>query len=241
MPTRFVHLAVDSAQPPVIARFWTQMLGWSVSYEDDEESFVSGSAPDLGLAFVPVPEPKTVRNRIHLDLASSSPEHQTELVTRALDLGARRIDIGQGDVPWTVLADPENNEFCILEPRDHFSSSGPIAAMVLDTLDPPALAPFLSAAVGWPVHTWSPSYLALRAPTPDPGRPWLALVRTPHPKQAKNRIHIDVAPFPTDDHAAEVTRLTSLGARPVDVGQADAPWTVLADPQDNEFCVLTPR
>ena len=57
----------------------------------------------------------------------------------------------------------------------------------------------------------------------------------------KNRVHLDVAPFAVDDQAAEVEPLISLGARHLDIGQADAPWVVLADPEDNEFCVLTPR
>src|SRR6266496_4282682 len=69
------------------------------------------------LVFVPVPEPKTVQNRVHLDLASTSAEHQAALARRLQDLGARPADIGQGDVPWVVLADPEGNEFCVLSRR----------------------------------------------------------------------------------------------------------------------------
>ena len=65
----------------------------------------------MGIVFLPVPEPKIVKNRVHLDLAAGTTE-------RALELGARRIDIGQGDVNWAVLADPEGSEFCILSPRD---------------------------------------------------------------------------------------------------------------------------
>ncbi|HEU5474009.1 MAG TPA: VOC family protein [Actinophytocola sp.] len=240
MPTRFTHLAVDVAEPAAIARFWAELLGWSVGYEDAEESFVNGSEPDLGLAFVPVPEPKTGKNRLHLDLASSSVRHQEELVARALDLGGRRIDIGQpAGTPWSVLADPAGNEFCVLEPRDWYAGGGPVAAMVLDCADPAALAPFLSAAVGWPVHTWTDRFVVLRPPAA--GAPWLVLLRSAEPKRGKNRIHIDVAPFAGDDHAAEVARLRGLGARPADVGQGDVPWAVLVDPQGNEFCVLTPR
>jgi len=67
--------------------------------------------------FAPVPEPRTVKNRIHLELVSRSPEHRTELVERALRLGARHLDLGQGDVPWGVLADPEGHEFCVLTER----------------------------------------------------------------------------------------------------------------------------
>jgi hypothetical protein len=61
------------------------------------------------------------------------------------------------------------------------------------------------------------------------------------PKVAKNRLHLDVAPLADSDQAAEVERVLSLGAKHVDIGQRDVPWVVLADPDDNEFCVLTPR
>jgi hypothetical protein len=61
------------------------------------------------------------------------------------------------------------------------------------------------------------------------------------PKRVKNRLHLDVAPFAGDDHAAEVARLRALGATPADVGQGEVTWVVLADPEGNEFCVLTPR
>jgi len=69
------------------------------------------------LVFVPVPEPKTVQSRVHLDLAITSAEHQAALARRLQDLGARPADIGQRDVPWVVLADPEGNEFCVLSRR----------------------------------------------------------------------------------------------------------------------------
>ena len=71
--------------------------------------------------------------------------------------------------------------------------------------------------------------------------PYIELISATQPKVVKNRLHLDVAPYPDGDHAAEVARLTALGARPVDIGQGDVPWTVLADPEGNEFRVLLPR
>jgi hypothetical protein len=76
---------------------------------------------------------------------------------------------------------------------------------------------------------------------PDGTGPYLELLRIDDPKTAKLRVHLDVAPYPDDDHTAEVERLRSLGARPVDIGQGDVRWVVLADPEGNELCVLTPR
>ncbi|HEV2782972.1 MAG TPA: VOC family protein [Actinophytocola sp.] len=242
MPTRITELAYDAADIGLLARFWSDLLGWPITQESDDE--VDIEPPDEyalpeGIAFGPVPEPKTGKNRLHLDLASSSPEHQNEIVTKALDLGARRADIGQGDVPWAVLTDPEGNEFCVLEPRPYYGETGALAAIVQDCPDPVALAPFWSAASGWPIFLWRPHLAVLRPPG---GRgPWLALVRTAEPKRVKQRIHIDVSPFTGEDHAAEVSRLIDLGAAHADVGQGDVPWAVMTDPQGNEFCVLTPR
>ncbi|HEV8557496.1 MAG TPA: VOC family protein [Actinophytocola sp.] len=234
MPNRFVHLAVDAADPPVIGRFWSDLLGWPVTFEDPDETCLEG--PELGIVFVPVPEPKTVKNRLHLDLAQ-----QPGLVDRAVDLGARPADIRQGDVPHAVLKDPEGNEFCVYEdPREKFvANTGAVAAMVFDVADPHPLAPFWSAAMGWPVVETRPHLVFLRAPSGT--GPWLALLKSDDPKQGKNRLHLDTAPLAGEDHAAEVAKLIDLGARPADVGQGDVPWTVLEDPQGNEFCVLTPR
>ena len=93
-------------------------MGWEIYDETHDEI---GVLPTDGtrfiLVFLPVPEPKTTKNPIHLDLVSESVEHQREIVDRLIALGASRIDIGQGDVPWVVLADPEGNEFCVLSPQ----------------------------------------------------------------------------------------------------------------------------
>jgi len=117
MPTRLVHLVVDAVQPARLARFWAAALGWEVGAEEPDEVDVWPSGyryPDpvaLPLVFVRVPEAKTGKNRVHLDLATTSAEHQAAEVPRLLALGAVPADIGQRDVPWQVLADPEGNEF----------------------------------------------------------------------------------------------------------------------------------
>lgn len=123
MPTRLVHLVVDAVQPARLARFWAAALGWEVVSEEDGEVDacpVGYSYPDpvaLPLVFIPVPESKTGKNRVHVDLATESAEHQAAEVRRLLALGAVPADIGQGDVRWTVLADSQGNEFCVLSPR----------------------------------------------------------------------------------------------------------------------------
>jgi predicted enzyme related to lactoylglutathione lyase len=106
---------IDARDPVALGRWWQEALGWVV-VNDDPEEFEIRSEPDRlpGLLFASVSEPKTVKNRLHLDLR---PDDQEKEVERMLSLGATPADVGQGDVSWIVLADPEGNEFCILSSR----------------------------------------------------------------------------------------------------------------------------
>jgi hypothetical protein len=126
MTSKFTELAIDCADPHALARFWCSVLDYEVQ-DDDETTVTIGSAmaPEvrnrLGpvpptLTFAQVPERKTVKNRLHLDLNPTDLEQDDE-VRRLLDLGARHADVGQGDESWVVLADPEGNEFCVLAGR----------------------------------------------------------------------------------------------------------------------------
>jgi predicted enzyme related to lactoylglutathione lyase len=245
MPTRLVHLVVDAAEPARLARFWAAALRWEVAAEESDEVDVwpaGFSYPDpaaLPLVFVPAPEPKAGKNRVHLDLATESLAHQAAEVRRLLALGAVPADIGQGDVPWTVLADPEGNEFCVLEPRPAYRDAGPVAAVVADCAVPAAVAAFWALATGWAPARSTASGLSLRSP--EGFGPYLELLPSADAKTGKNRIHLDVAPYQDEDHAAAVRALTEAGAVPLDIGQGDVPWTVLADPEGSEFCVLSPR
>jgi glyoxalase superfamily protein len=226
--TRLVNLVADA-------------LGWEVTFETRHEVAVEPPAgtPGIPLVFVPVPDAKTVPNRVHLDLASPSAEAQAALVDRLLDRGATPADVGQGEVPWVVLADLEGNEFCVLEPRDRYRDTGPLAAVVMAAADPPGLARFWAEAAAWPVVDAGERFAALRHPSGT--GPFLELVRSPAPKLVKNRLHLDLAPYPGQDPAAEVARLLALGATRADIGQGEVTWTVLADPEGNELCVLSPR
>ncbi|MCO4257035.1 VOC family protein [Pseudarthrobacter cellobiosi] len=187
---------------------------------------------------VTVPDPETVKYRAHLDLATTSAAHHAELVARLLELGATLADVGQGDVPWTVLADPEGNVFCVLEPRPIYRDAGPIATVVVNCADPRALARFWGEATDWTVHEVNDDHARLRS-AKGVG-PYLELLRTSGVETVWNRVHLDVMPYPGDDQAAEVARLRALGATGADVRQGDVPWVCLADTEGNEFCVLTP-
>jgi len=114
MSLEWEQVVVDAAQPAALARWWANALGWVVTFEADDEYEIR-SAPDRppGLVFVPVRHRKATKNRLHLDFR---PDDQTAEVDRLLALGAHRVDVGQGEQPWVVLADPEGNEFCVLAP-----------------------------------------------------------------------------------------------------------------------------
>ena len=115
MSLEWEQIVVDAAQPAALGRWWANALGWVVTFEADEEYEIR-SAPDRlpGLVFVPVRDSKVTKNRLHLDFR---PDDQTAEVDRLLALGAHRVDVGQGEQRWVVLADPEGNEFCVLAPR----------------------------------------------------------------------------------------------------------------------------
>ena len=237
-----MYVVIDSADPPALARWWAAALGWELGDEDDDESDVEPPAgePGIGLTFVPVKDEKTVKNRIHLDLNSRDRADQDAQVLQLMATGATEVDIDQGDVPWVVLADPEGNEFCVLDPRPEYAGNGRLAAIVVDANDPQALAGFWVEASGYRLREGDFDLI------PPDGGPWLEFVANRHPHTVKNRIHLDLAPYLGDDHAGEVARLEKLGAVPAEVGQSDAPagqitWVVLADPEGNEFCVLNSR
>jgi hypothetical protein len=245
MATRLVHLVIDSADPLAVATFWAQALGWVPVVEGPDEvvatpaGFEYPGTTALPLTCVLVAEPKTGKNRIHLDLASTSLDDQAAQVERLLGLGATHVDIGQGDVPWVVLADPFGNEFCVLEPRPVYAGTGPIAAIVVDCADPATMARFWTLAGGWPVTGTEDDMVSLRSPSGE--GPFIELLRSEDPKQVKNRIHLDVAPFPDDDQAADSARLQAAGAKLADVGQGDEDWIVQSDPDGQEFCILSAR
>jgi predicted enzyme related to lactoylglutathione lyase len=240
MATRLVQITMKARDDSALGGFWAEVLGWKVSSEGpgitnlEPEGFVYPDPVAVCIDLVASPEPKTVKNRVHVDLASTSAAHQAELVARLTDLGATLADVGQGDVPWTVMADPEGNEFCVLDSLHQ--ETGPIGTVVVDCADPAAMARFWSKAMDWTLHKVTDHNAVLRSAAGV--GPYLQFLRTPDVKTGWNRVHLDIRPYPGDDFEAEADRLRTLGATAIDL---DVPWRVFADPEGNEFCLLTPR
>ncbi|MDM7853697.1 VOC family protein [Cellulomonas alba] len=112
------HLSIDCADPHAQARWWAEALGWDHVWDPDEDDDEVAIAPPdraaTGWLFLRVPDVKSVKNRLHADLRPPDGSDQATELARLLELGATQVDIGQGDVTWQVLADPEGNEFCLL-------------------------------------------------------------------------------------------------------------------------------
>src|SRR4051812_1117104 len=117
MASRLYTVVVDAEDPRALARFWAGVLDYQTVYDSDDEVVIAKDENTYpGLIFVKVQDPKTVKNRVHIDL---NPEDRDAEVERIIGLGATRADVGQGDeVTWVVLADPEGNEFCVLRARE---------------------------------------------------------------------------------------------------------------------------
>jgi predicted enzyme related to lactoylglutathione lyase len=119
MPVHLHHIVIDTHDLPRLAQFWTQALGWKVLSEREHEIVIGTdeNAP-VGICFMPVSDRKIVKNRVHLDITTAAEDRDQE-IERLLALGARPADIGQtGAESWTVLADPEGNEFCVIRPKE---------------------------------------------------------------------------------------------------------------------------
>ena len=107
-------ITFDSENPSIPGKFWSEALGWRISISNDEEVVVENPNGGADLLFLKNPDPRMVKNRVHLDIR---PENQTVEVARLENLGAKRIEIGQSKDPrtsWVVMEDPEGNIFCVL-------------------------------------------------------------------------------------------------------------------------------
>ena len=238
MTSRLSALCFGADEPRDLARFWAGMLGRRIA-DDPEGGVVLLPDDDTGfrLRFLPSDGPKAGRNRMHFDLTSASPQEQQRTVARALELGARHIDVGQlPEEQHVVLADPDGNEFCVIEPGNKFlEGCGLIGAVSCDGSQ--QVGYFWSAALGWPLVWDQDEETAIQSPRVGTKITWGGPPMAA--KTGRNRLHFDLAPPAGGDRQAEVDRLISLGA--TRIGTEGLSGVVLADPDGNEFCVLSPR
>ncbi|GAB2772327.1 VOC family protein [Amycolatopsis magusensis] len=234
MTCRLGALCFDANDPRALARFWGGFLGWERA--GDGHTLLPVDDTGFRLRFSPSSQRKTGQNPMHFDLTSTSHEDQQRTVARALELGARHIDVGQRpEEGHVVLADPEGNEFCVIGPgNDFLADCGFVGAVAGEGSRETGY--FWSEALGWPLVWDQDEETAIRSPHGGPKITWGGPPLPP--KNGKNRLHFDLVP--DGGQRAEVDRLLALGAERVDIGQGEVSWVVMADPDGHEFCVLTP-
>lgn len=229
------NLVFDALDPQRLGRFWEAALGTEALTDAPgiyETRLAIGDEAFLDLCFQQVPQPPAEPVRLHLDLAAG--ERRDEEVARLLELGATYADIGQGDVPWVVLADPEGNAFCVMPERPVFAGSGPLGALPLDSADPERDAGFWAWLTGWTrvdeTMLRHPSLLG----------PFLGLCDEPEAKtDAKNRLHLDLRLEAGEDADAVEASITERGGSRLHRPEwGEQPWRSYHDPSGNEFCVL---
>jgi predicted enzyme related to lactoylglutathione lyase len=216
-------LTLDAHDALRLAQFWAGLLGRKV-VEEPAGALVPGDDTQVGLRFVPSDSVKAGPNRVHLHLTSTDLADQERTVATALDLGAGHLDVGQlPEEGHIVLADPEGNEFCVIEPGNSFlAGCGFLGELACDGTR--AVGVFWSEALGWPLVWDQDEETAIQSPQGGTkvawGGPPLAA------KRGRNRQRFELAL--TD---GEIDRLVTLGA--TRLGAAE-----LADPDGNEFTVV---
>jgi hypothetical protein len=218
---RFKDLCFDVTDPAVVANFWARALGQQIELHDDGDASVHGPRfPRIWLNRVP--EPKVVKNRVHLDL-------EVEDVSLLEALGATVVS-ATGD--WTVLADPEGNELCA-SPEETSPVIARAFALCVDCERPVELAAWWQKVLGGqlvPAPDGTPRWLLGAAGLGDLA--W-KFIPVPEARSVKNRLHWDVT-------AESVRALLDVGATLLRASDDEISWSVLADPEGNEFCAFTP-
>ena len=214
----FKDLVIDAVDVHRLGGFWAAALGLKAEQLDDGDLRLTGPTPEHTVWVNRVPEPVTVKQRVHLDVAARS-------VDDVVALGATPEDLDS--FSWKVMRDPEGGEMCVF-PRDEVPDYR-LYEVVVDCHDPQRITTWWGDVLGVaPQHGDGYSWLE-----GIPGAPFEAMcfVPVPEPKTVKNRIHWDVT---VDD----LGRLTGDGATVLRAQDDEIRWTVLADPEGNEFCAF---
>jgi hypothetical protein len=225
---RWKDLCIDATDAHRMARFWGELLGLEIDLHVDGDARLQGATPEETIWINTVPEPRTVKQRVHLDVVVAS-------VEPVLALGASMVlPASESGFHWSVLADPEGGELCTFE-RDEAPAQPParLCEMIVDTASTESSH---DQAVWW-ADVWGGKAVdderGFSWVEDVPGMPFetVDFIPVPEPKSVKNRIHWDVT---CDD----VPGLVERGARILAEPTKAAPWHVLADPEGNEFCAF---
>ncbi|WP_182525422.1 VOC family protein [Nocardioides dongkuii] len=219
---RYKDLCLDAVDTLALGRFWAGALGRRLEDRGGGLRVLTGPTPRHTVWVNPVPEPVTVKQRVHLDVHARS-------VGEVLALGAEPADLDS--FPWAVLRDPEGGELCVFE-REQVPDER-LYEVVVDAADPHGVAAWWADVLGVPPHAADDGSWYLQD---VPGLPFecFVFVPVPEPKTVKNRVHVDV----DVDDPASLEALVARGARVVRRQDDEIGWTVLADPEGNEFCAF---
>ncbi|MET7898897.1 VOC family protein [Streptomyces mirabilis] len=240
MTSQLFAICFNATRPSGLARFWSRVLGWELADgPDDDVAILPPDAGGFRIRFLPSQEPKTGQNRAHFDLTSTSPEDQQQTVARALELGGTHIDVGQlPEDGHVVLADPDGNEFCVIEAGNKFlADTGSIGALACDGTQ--EVGYFWSEALRWPLVWDQDQETAIQSPDGGTKITWGGPPVAP--KTGTNRLYLELALPAGADGEAEVDRLISLGATRTGSGGGDGVRVLILDPDGNEFSVQRSR
>ena len=216
----YKDLCIDAVDAPRLGGFWAAVLGLQPTVLEDGDVRLTGRSPRDTVWVNTVPEPLTVKQRVHLDVRAESAIAVGRLGATVVDAQSFR---------WTVMRDPEGGELCVFGTRPG-TEPGPYE-LVVDCSDPLAISAWWAEVLG-----------AVRQDDPDggfswveqvPGCPWEAIVfvPVPEPKTVENRIHLDAT-------TGDVGALVAAGATVLRARDDEIDWRVLADPEGNEFCAF---
>lgn len=226
MSSSLTALEVDALRPSALAAFWSVLLERPV---DETGARLPGlTETDVEVRFVSTATTTSDRHRMHMDLTSATEQDQRETVARALELGASPLDVGQrGDEGHVVLADPEGNEFCVIEAGNGFlRDTARIGALAGDGM--PAVGYFWARVLDWPLVWDQDQQTAIQSPRGGTKITWGGPPVAP--KTSRNRLRWVLRA--DGDIEAELSRLLGLGTTPVAALEGHLE---LADPEGNEF------
>ena len=219
----FKDICLDAADPARVGPFWAEVLGLAWHTQPGGDGWLAGPRPQHTIWVNAVPEPKTVKNRVHLDVYAHS--------LASLEAFGARVVLPRADGRhWTVLADPEGAEFCGFLRADPPAQR--LHGLVVDCADAGAQARWWAKVFGEPLTRGGDEWYELDHPS---GAPFtMDFIQVPEPKVVKNRVHWDVT-------APAIEPLLDAGATTLRAPDEDIQWHVLADPEGNEFCVFPPK